>query len=385
MQEAVIKSEGKNLIKNEDNTKYLRIGRGGVLVNNTIWCSELKQNGLYKIDLNLKRVEYISEFPFDKLSYTPYKDPILDNQRLYFIPIGQDDLLIYNMLNGEMEKVNIKNRKDERYGVGVMTDENVFLFPSRWNERIAIVKKNSKKVIYQYDLLKDIEKFLGEKIDSLFWNSYVYKGNIYLPMRERSVLVEYNCITRKYVFYWIDQTEDQGIINCEGRGHQLYLLDNMGGVYVFDVNKKDAKKVFTMKDGTLCPYVSLHLFKNDEIWLIPYTKNEIVIYSIKTKVKMIQNIVVEGYRICDNEYSISVRNRYKFSKVFRQDDILWLYPNATNLLIRVDMNTREQQGFPVLLPQDRVALLDNFLNNVNKKNNKQIDNCGKGIWKNIRG
>lgn len=373
------------MIKIESGTRYLRISCGELLEDNIIWCSQVKQNVLYKINLDCQKIEYVCDFPIDEVTYTSFSNTIYEEGLLYFIPFAQEYFVIYHLSSGKMDKINVKNGKKEKYGVGAIVNECIFLFPFEWNGRIAMIDKENQEVHYQYNLFGDLEKFLNGKIHHLFGSSYLYKETLYFPIIERSVLVEYHCNTREYGFYWIDQVEDKGFLDCEGKGEQLYLLDNMGTVFVFDIKTKDVKKIFGTKEDMLYPYLSLHVFGDDEIWLVPWAKNEIVIYNTSTRKITFQNIVTENYKIGEGEHSQDVKNGYKFRRVFRKEDILWLYPDETNLLVRVDMKTREQEGISIMLPQEYIISLNNLLDCVAIDRKVEMSaNLGVDIWKEIK-
>lgn len=87
-----------------------------------------------------------------------------------------------------------------------------------------------------------------------------------------------------------------------------------------------------MKDGTLLPYSFILIYDN-EIWLIPYMKEKIVIYNMVTEKKIFLDII-------PNE-----KEEKKYKKIFYDDERLWLYPNETRSLIVIDVKTRKMQGY----------------------------------------
>lgn len=374
------------MIQCEDNVQYLRIGTGGVLVNKTLWGANLIQNGLYKIDLELKQVKFVAEFPTKSENLGIFVHPVREKERLFFIPHDEDEehLVSYDLEKEQFEKIDVKQGKMEKYGVGIVKEGIVYLFPAK-GERIVKVEVTEKKVFYQHKVIEDLKKFLGGKVNLMFWNHYLYGENVYLPIYEKNVVVGYNLHTEQYAFYQINDGSDIGFISCAGKGEQLYLLDCRGSIYSFNLLTKNTEKLLSLRDETLYPYISIHIYKNDEIWLVPCEKDEIVIYNITTREINFQNITLEAYRVCKDENTEAVKNGYKFSQVFCEDNMLWLYPSATNLLISINMETRNMEGFPVLLPKERVSSLNNFLKKIDEKNEMDIEHsgCGKKIWGNV--
>lgn len=314
----------------ENRRETLRIYESGIKIDNELWVTRCPGNELYKISLQDKSIKLIERFA-GKQNEKLFIDIAYDGDAILFlVPFMAEQLMIYNMKKHTTQSIKCKESAETRYVLGVVDTGYIYLFPKAMGG-IARINIEDGRTEYRYNLISYLTEHISYE-NQIFYAHYFFKEKLYLPLIENSILIEYDCNNDKFNLYDIDTMDNIGIYDCMGIGEELYLLDRYGTVYCFNIISKKVQKIFSLKDGMLQPYSSIKVNHN-EIWLIPYSKDKIAIYSFLTN-------EVEFLDIIPSE---SKEKYYK--KVFFEAGKLWLYPNLTKSLIEIDMDTRQMQGY----------------------------------------
>lgn len=314
----------------EGKTQRLKIYENGIKIGSELWVSRCPGNGLYKVDLEKKVISFIDRFP-EKQNGKLFSDVFYDSAtNLFFAPLMAEKLAIYNMEKNGVYSIECKQAPEIRYSFGIEDSGYIYLFPQSVGD-IVKMRIVDSKIEYMHNLVSYLAERFPCEVQN-FYAHYLYKGRLYLPLTENSVLVEYDYINDEFEIYSIDVIDNIGIYNCIGIDEELYLLDRYGGVYYFNIETKEMERIVSFKDETLLPYSFIVVY-NDEIWLIPYVKDKIIIYNMITKKSLYLDIIPDEKK----------EKRYK--KIFYDNETIWLYPNETESLIEIDMKTRKMQGY----------------------------------------
>ncbi|MCM1231273.1 MAG: hypothetical protein NC489_14225 [Ruminococcus flavefaciens] len=338
--------------------KWLCIGQAGVIVDKCLWGSDANENGLYKIDLQSLKINFVNEFPVECESLC-FSCVLEKDKKLYFVPYHASELVIYDIKTDMFEKIEIKNHTEEKYIIGLFGGEVLYLFPDV-GERIAKIDIRDNIVTYDYEVINEVKEKCCMEGKEFFNCGYEKNGVFYLPLWEDNVLVSYDWRNMIINYYDLSFHENSGFYTYAIRDEEILLLSRYGCVYSFNTLTEEKNIIYipTDKRKTKDGYCDIALFKN-EIWLIPFLKEEILIYDIYTKQQTVLNEYPETYSVCE---TTSVDNvAAKFSKAFISEGKLWLCPWRTNLLISIDLDTKVMKGISALKPDCKQYRLKEYI------------------------
>lgn len=135
---------------------------GGVLYKGYIWFSNNTFNGLFRMNISTKKIEYIGFFPkISILNRLTHKKCFLYNDKLYFLPAFSNYIHIYDLKNKKFETIEFANSDQlilkDRVGDAVLLDDEIYIFS--WLEEKPLIifdlHSNTLKRCDYYDIQKE--------------------------------------------------------------------------------------------------------------------------------------------------------------------------------------------------------------------------------------
>lgn len=106
---------------------------GGVLYKGNIWFSSNTFNGLMRMNILTKKIEYIDLFPkISILNRLTHKKCFLYNDKLYFLPALSNYIHIYDLINKSFKTIRFVDCNQpilkERVGDAVLLNQKIYIF-----------------------------------------------------------------------------------------------------------------------------------------------------------------------------------------------------------------------------------------------------------------
>lgn len=245
------------------------------IVEDTLYYSDNYCNALFSIDLNSRKMNYISEFPEEKRTKQRiHKSCLRYKDKLIFIPNMGSHVHSYNLSNKEFETINIKRTSDSRFVfcAGIIRGDILWVFPRNLEQPIVKYDINNwtcEEMDPFYQTLGEIKKLR----DELFWKMCCLDDKAYLAVIGTSKVVCYDL--KKNRSYDID-TEIEGIysIHSTGAGIIICTVDNR--VFRWDCNTNTAS-IIPVLDEKKPVRPNMIAEQGDSIFLIPNYGSDILV------------------------------------------------------------------------------------------------------------
>jgi hypothetical protein len=177
-----------------------------------IWFSAIDHNGLYRMDINLKNIEYMGSFPREpqegmRLFFACTKS---DNN-LIFAPFNADNIAIYDIKTGGFSSVSTRERvnpedKVEKYNGIVSYKDKIFMLPCYYPSIDSYsVDKQALKTGYSW---------MGESskqykaISDLYYRRYLISEERYLiiPLCNMNAVLQYDMEEEKSLIFEVGES-----------------------------------------------------------------------------------------------------------------------------------------------------------------------------------
>ena len=259
----------------------------GTRVGNDWYFVSVKDNILYKMDLNTFMVEYVRYMPhvdelyLTQMGYTKlfsYKD------KLILMPDLCKYIAVYHIAEGKVSYIEFgfKGRINGAcFNGGVMLGDILFLLPCQYDQIVAF---NMEKEIIEGD--KSIKlPFICEKYTDIFsWGNFVQeKENVIFTSITQNKIVHVNLKTKKVdTLDFISNEPLAGIVEAG----QYYWVFPMKGDRIIKINEK-CETVQIIKSfplGYVCGEWSFHMqhIVGNEIVLLPRLANKLLRMNKRT-------------------------------------------------------------------------------------------------------
>lgn len=243
--------------------------------NYLYWVTELRGH-ILKMKIEDLMVEYITPLG-DCNDYNRAAILCINDNKIYYVVEGGEQLIIYDMINNTTKKFDIK--------CGDMY-LNMFSYANIINNILVIIPMYAPSVVNINIKNGVVDRKLFENYKSEDMNHY-YTNCI--VNKDESIIDIVNIRNHEYLTYSVSDEELRGdfkisldvkdIVSIEKDTEKIYILDNQNNVYQY--NKNTCQRIFRIddsKDG----YFVLHR-ANDFLWIMPLYGNDIYKYDIKTE------------------------------------------------------------------------------------------------------
>lgn len=195
-----------------------------------LWVSAMKFNGLFKIDLRTKEINFVGCFPYEKLYGRLHLDRIIEhNNKLYFVPFESNYIHIYDIEKNTFEGIKIE-RKAGRYHGGIKYGDKIFFISPQTS------------IILELDTQSNAIKYIHiDEVEGFIWYPHIYKNKMYLSDINETVLMKIDLTT-----YEKSIIKNNAKIRLIGhKGQYIYLQDKIEGeieVYDLELEQSVLKK-----------------------------------------------------------------------------------------------------------------------------------------------
>ena len=224
----------------------------GVKIDEYIYASAFKFNGLIKIGINEGETECILRFPkSDLLIQNQHSRAYKYNGKIYFCQALGNYIHIYDykLNNIEYCEINRQNYKGEYYGL--LYKDNIILSPKMvGGDLLCFNIKNRKiSILLKWD---DIKNYIDRNSTCLFLRVTIANNKLYLPVYNTSYIFVLNLNTLGFEKLDIQLNNLLGVFG--GKDNLFFLVNDKSLVYKWNLltnNIKECKSEETLEKENL--------------------------------------------------------------------------------------------------------------------------------------
>ena len=290
----------------------------GVFLNNHIYFSNVPSNGLFRINVNTKKMEIIGFFQDERIEAGfLHKRCFAYGDKIFFLPAYSRSIDIYDASTGEFLKITFENEVEgEAVLDAVKVESDIYIFPR--NARCVPIKLNMETMDFSevpgFDTW--IDDYVPHDDPEKFYRVTYNDGRIYFAIRGTDLVAEWNLITNDFNTY---KTALNNIINVYVSGNTLYFsLREKYGLGKLDLKNGNVKYMECADKNIYNANMYGCVFKlNDGVGLAPAYGKYIHCFD--------ENGCIWEYKTDDE-----IEGDYKFYRYAQVGDDIWLLPLVIN-------------------------------------------------------
>lgn len=211
----------------------------GLLIDNKIWLSNIMANGLYQLEPELGKLEFVCCFDSaEKFAQYQHKKVLRYNNILIFVPLFSEEINLFNIRDHTQSSIKIrKNRMEETISDAVVFGDELLLFPMKKKDTLIRVNLIDYSVEYDDDFTKKLESYYGDDEICIarcqMVNTYVefaLYGTSYFVQYElttREITINNVSIENLYISY---KRKNRSVVFLTNDTPQIFVLEENGNV-----------------------------------------------------------------------------------------------------------------------------------------------------------
>lgn len=320
-----------------ENYKYLQFS-DAASDGEYLWTVAENFNAIYKIRKSDFTTEFVCQVPDeDELGVELYASGVVKcGRKLYLIPGTAKKIAIYHMDDSKYTYLSTEEMQGDHYpkfGVVIQRENYIYLFPQSlpvlYILKIDVQTDTMERIEFamDFDIPRDRNdvSFFGCSAGEDIWFGVAYPG----------IIGKFNYATNSVSFIELTTT-DSYIYQIAEHGGILYLLTLQNEVIAYD--PKNEKEYTVWKDDSeeLEQYSRI-IYLENTLWLFPFKSNHIVRLNADKK-EMAEYIEIPDSVIAWKKWGVYGRKYYGYHA---EDNMLYLYPDTTNTLLKISMENGE--------------------------------------------
>lgn len=317
--------------------KIKLIMSAAVEYENVIYFSPVYINGLFKLDLETKKISFICRFDEREVCYALYRFACIYKNEIWFIPYHASKIAIVNMQTFAIEYISPLYHKVVKAGVKyrggmlyckaeIIKEKCLCLIPSSVDS-VLIINMETRELIPFYDVIKADEFLDGgayDPIQDCIWMQFTQGKNGILKLSLIDGKIErygYPFNERNYGFYYYQESL---FMSPGNDGYIRSINTNNLHITSYPIEKEnDKERYFWM------------ISSEDELWFLPGDEPKIMVWdkiSKQTKIKRL-----EGNFDKNIPFSIvSIPSKDKIIFTTEYTNCIYIY-NDTNILEKIEV------------------------------------------------
>lgn len=340
--------------------------RAFVIEEEILWFSNVKFNGLYKVDLLNGKIEWVHKFKNISYGNTwTHSKMYKEGEELIFIPLFDDKITIYNLKTAREEiiKLPLKNNKTNFTGCSYKSGNKIWLVSNTNVEDIFCYDIKLKNIEKEENLSKVLSKYLGD--EEFFARGNVCGDRIIIFESEKNKVCEINMATKEVQSFEI-KIEGANIIRVgfDGENYWCVQFDSHD---VYEWNKEN---------DTYVKYISEDKEFLDYLKKVPYSEflfmnGEVVLNSHSSKGV---NIVDKEKRTIKKLFDLpkfvkaveSGKNNPLYSGIVHYANKIYLIPERASHLLIYELGTQNIREIELMVCREDLQYSDEILRELTK-------------------
>lgn len=197
-----------------------------------VWFTASEFNGLFKMDANTYKVEFLGQFPDEEVEeHRLYKEIVENNGKLYFAPYNAQNIAVYDKEKSSFYSIPLNNDiKDvcwKFYSI-LNFDRYVFIYGFRLN---TIIRIDSQTDTINYKNISDVYNS-----DFYTFSNCIHNENIYSVSPSNNSILCLNPLDMSCEFVKIEKEFDKNV-HIIGKTVPLFII-NQGCTMYYDLENK---------------------------------------------------------------------------------------------------------------------------------------------------
>lgn len=343
----MLSADGEANVRIAEEEKYLNF-ECGVEYHNALWVSAKDHNGVYRIDLETKKAEWIIHFEKEAwCGKELYREAVLYEDTICFIPYRADFLTFFHIPTRTMKYCKLEYGEDNvmyKFVGGEVYKDKLYLFPAR-AAYIVCYDLESEKVQYIRNCCEELEKM--QELYVTFLGCVRVEERIYAVSRKGNCFVELDVEKQNYIIHYL-KTSSAALMDIAETEGNLYLLTVRGEVIQWNILQKTEKIIWNFADHirtegkkhytgefTDVPYSKIRIVCN-QIFVFPYLEQEIVQIDLLDKDKICFIEFPSTYKIWNN-------GNCKAKEVIVRGEKILICPANANEMLQVNCMVKKSE------------------------------------------
>lgn len=245
------------------------------IVEGTMYVSACNYNGLYTVDLNSGKLEFVGKF----LQQGNFDIQLFNireyGRKLIFVPEYAKEAAVYDMDLKQIEEIPMKdllNTEPSTISTSVIVDHKLYLFPAKARSVIVYDLQN-KEITDVLGLADKYTDFFKQDYITLGASdsNYVYGDRIYVTCWRHPALMSLDIDNKNIVFYPIAECKEGFCALC-GQGEMVYALNRDGRLVKWSaVSQETLETAVVISEDDSAEYYRNLFIMDDYIYAVPYT------------------------------------------------------------------------------------------------------------------
>ncbi len=311
--------------------------------NNDIWLSEIRYNGIYKINMNDFIAEKVGTIK-GKKTYQSWihKASCRYNNYIYFFYTSGGGYTKINTDNNEIEEVHIDNFCVTDI---IMLDYSHGLLIQKFKgQNLLLMNFDNDKIEMFYNWQNFINNYINDDNDELFEKAVILNDCIFLPILFTKYVIQININTKKIC---IKNIGNYSLLSIGTFNNKLVLMSVIGQAIFLD-EQLEIENVIELKNNTNSIYSYISLIDCDDTLLILPCDASQMIYRIDS------NYAVEIICVPNNFFFLDISEHSNFKCNFlgykKNFNKIYISPCASNMFLIYDIKSHEITGQEVYKP-----------------------------------
>jgi len=283
----------------------------GLVIGNELWVSAEDHNGVYRIDLETNKVQYVTNFAKEHLYGCGLYHNILQYEnKLVFIPWKAQYIAIYDIKNGKMDYVLPTYEHGEvvdnlpKYSAAVKYEDCIYMFPSRVNA--VKLSMRSYELEHLDAFTKDLEGY-GTTYGTTGMG-YQCGNKMWIPLINTNGIVEFDLQNGDYKKHFVKKSVE-GFLDITGEGDWLYVLNRIGVVIKVNIHTFEEHIIWEYTGNIRGVPFRRIICIEGYLYLIPSVENEVIKICIQTDKK----VSIKKYRLWEGRNDEAKSGEYIFT------------------------------------------------------------------------
>lgn len=275
------------------------------------WFVPDVENALYEINLDTFAYKFITRLPGTKENNSSRRlvgSIIKYNQQLILTPMGNDNILVYDLISLEFESFklvaprtlnNLFYNSDSKVFASVRFKDSIFMV-GRFYPAIIQFNMKDKSIKYHTKWTEGVDGLIVDSKGYLCRQDIcVRQGSLFIALGCTNAVLEFNINNQEHIIHRIGEKSDtfSGIVSS---GENFFLIPRQNGA-VIEWNKERGSVHYYQEcpDGfewSKLKFMQGFLWEND-IWIIPAYANMILkINTVTKKMECVKKLEPRKYK-----------------------------------------------------------------------------------------
>lgn len=321
-----------------------------------LWFVSATYNALFKMDKNSWRLEFIGQFPNERLGVPQlYRGIAKCGDKLYFAPFVAKEAVVFNISLGRFDKILFRNLEFRLKVTSSLMFYNaisykhfVYFLPAYYPAIVRLDTINGE-LLYYSNWLNSIENAINNPQSAYFYSYSVNNNEIILPCANANAIILFNMDTEIFKTYILGEIKNRYVSACYD-GIDYWLCSITGSIFRWNQADNILTEVVSGVDDVKSKRMFIEIFHlNGYIWAFP-DKADLVI-----KIDISDN-TIEKVNVFESELTLKEKNDSLFSGNFIMaapyGSNIFTHTGKSNHLIKYNTLTEEKRE-EVIIPDDK--------------------------------